>query len=83
LAVVISLEVSVCVDIVAELDVFGIVVEGVVVDGAVCVEVCASAGIAANRAAAATPPRIFACMLITEFLSNDLVLIHEIKSPRA
>jgi hypothetical protein len=66
--------VSVCAAGAAEVDVFGMA-------GAVCD--CAMAGAAANKATAATPPRTFAWMLILEFLSNGVVLIHETGSPRS
>ena len=51
--------VSVCAAGAADVEVFGIVL---CVAGAGVV--CAMAGTVARRAAAATPPRIFACMLI-------------------
>ena len=70
--------VSVCAAGAADVAVLGIVVLG----AAGAVDVCANAGAAARRAAAATPPRIFACMLIPEFLSNDDALIHVAESPR-
>lgn len=58
--------VSVCAAGAAEVEVFGIVVLGVAAGA-----VCASAGAEARRAATATLPRIFACMLIVNSFPMD------------
>ena len=58
-AVVAADVVSVCAAGAADVDVFGIAPCAAGAGG-----VCAIAGVKARRAAAATPPKIFACMLI-------------------